>query len=489
MSIDSQTSIRKLKSSTHPEKETIDLLEIKYLPPEENDNFFKNMIGNKEIVKYFTQLLKVFKSVDGLEMLGDAFQPAFFLLGPDGIGKALTVYCFAKEMELPIIVIDTEKLMQDFSNKIFMRLKSLINTGRCVVLFKDVSYAALNLTEEKKVQFFSKICNLVNSCEEYSFFFASASFTANYPSFWTSAEGFNNVLTYNLPNPKERELLIKKFLRNIPHQSNLDIPKIARDFAGSSGGFIADILKKSYIQCIIDGKKRLDYKIINSTLYSENFGSEVKKMTEKEMRLTAYHEAGHVIAGYYGTPDYKISKVECVFRSESLGLTEPETDEDKLSNTREDIIGRIVHALGGKCAEQIIFNTSTSGVLSDLASATIYADTYVKAFGMDPTFGPVCVQEEIFVSETLSSIADIKVQELLMKLENQTTTILLEHKDKLIALAEELIKKETLYKEEVMEILEGKPEEKKKTTKEVVKKSSSTTPKKSRAKKAEATSD
>ena len=450
----SPKQVESLKSTAYSCEEVSELLQIKVLLPQDNDNFFKNIIGNTEIVSYFTQIVKILKSEETIKGLGDRFHPSFLLLGIVGIGKALTVYSFAKEMELPIIVIDTEKLLQDFSAKMIKSIKTFLEQyDKCVVLFKDVNYID-QLDSDKSVSLFSKLCNIKNSFPD-SYFFASASETFAYPQFFYGNEGFDTKLSYNPPDPKERILLIKKFLKDIPHDEKMDFDKVSRDFIGSSGGDIADMLQKAWVQCVIRGEDKLTYKAINATIYSESFGSKVRKMSDKEMRLTAYHEAGHVIAGYYGCPNYKISKVEVVFRTDSLGLTDPETDEDQLSYTREDLIGHIIHALGGKVAEQIMFNTNTSGVASDLANATTMASGYVKVFGMDPTMGPLCLADEVFMSETLNSIADVKIQEMLMDLERQATQIVFEHKDKLVKLAEALIKKETLYKEEVMRILEG----------------------------------
>ena len=445
-----------LNAQPYTEQEVRELLELKLLMPEDNDNLFKNMIGNKEVVKYFTNLVKLFKSNRSLEFFGKAFHPSFLLLGVEGTGKALTAYTFANEMELPIFVIESEKLLQDYSTRMIKGIKQILSQyDRSVVLFKDVNYGG-HLDTDKSAVFFSNLCNIKNSFPE-SFFFATASITASYPSFFYGPDGFDNSLSFNLPDPKERVALIKKFLVGIPHDPKLDFDKVCRDFIGFSGGAIADMLKKAYIQALIEGKDKLTYEVINATIYSETFGSEVRKMSEKEVRLTAYHEAGHVIAGYYGCPNYKVSKVEVVFRSSSLGLTDPESDEDKLSMTREDCKGYIIGCFGGKCAEQIIFNTNTSGVVSDLAQATLMAESYIKLFGMDDTFGPICLSEDVFMSDVLAEIADIKIQELLIGLEKETTKILNDHKDKLIALAEALIKKETLYKEEVTAILEGKP--------------------------------
>ena len=443
-----------LKAQAYSVEEVVELLQVKTLLPKDNDNFFKNIIGNTTIVNYFTNIVKLLKSESAIEGLDKEFHPSFLLLGVVGIGKALTAYSFAKEMNLPIIVIDTEKLLQDFSNKIIKGIKSVIGQyERSVVLFKDVNYCD-QLESDKAISLFSKLCNIKNSFPK-SFFFASASETAAYPQFFYGSEGFDTRLSFNAPDPKEREKLIKKFIKNIPHDEKLDYDKVSRDFIGFSGGAIADMLKKAWIQCVIEGKPKLTYEAINSTIYSETFGSKIRKMSDKEMKLTAYHEAGHVIAGYYGAPNYKVSKVEVVFRSSSLGLTDSETDEEKLSYTREDIKGHIITCLGGKVAEQIMFNTNTSGVISDLASATTLAESYVKYFGMDPTMGPVCLQDEIFCSDILNDSADLKIRDMLIMLEGETTRIVTEHKDKLIALAEALVKKETLYKEEVLAILKS----------------------------------
>ena len=443
------------KSQAYSVEELVKTLQVKILLPQDNDNFFDNIIGNAPIVDYFKKLVALLKNQPDIEGLGERLHPSFLLLGPVGVGKAITVYSFAKEMDLPIIVFDIEKLLQDYSTKMVNGIKAIIQKyDKCVVLFKDVNYGD-QLDSDKAVSFFSKLCIIKNSFPE-SFFFASVSETAAFPQFFYGSEGFNNRQTFNAPDPKEREQLIRLFIKDIPHDEKMDFEKVSRDFCGCTAGEIKDILKKAWVECRIAGRNQLTYQDINQTIYSENFGSKVRKMSEREMRLTAYHEAGHVIAGFYGSPNYKISKVEVVFRSNSLGLTDAETDEDQLSYTREDLIGHIIHSLGGKVAEQVMFNTSTSGVISDLASATTLAESFVKYFGMDPSMGPVCLQEDVFSSETLCSIADIKIQEMLINLEAKTTQIILEHKDKLIALAEALIKKETLYKEEVMAILEDK---------------------------------
>ena len=442
------------KSEEYTQEEMIELFGINILLPEDNDNYFKNIIGHTDIIKNFTQIVKILSGNESIEILGHNYHPSFLLMGEQGIGKALLTYSFAKEMNLPIVAFDTEKLLQDYSTKTMKGIKKLISQFPvCVVLFKEIDYGC-QLEKDKATTFFSRICSLMKNFPD-SYFFASISSAALFPPFLLSDEGFDTTISFNVPDPKERELLINKFLTDIPHDPSLDIEKLAREFIGHTAGQIYDMLKKSYVQCFLQGQNFLTYEIINSTMYSEWFGKKIRKMSEMEMRLTAYHEAGHVIAGYYGCPNYKVSKVEVVYRENSLGLTDHEADEEKLSTTREDIKGAIITNLGGKVGEQIMFNTSTSGVMQDLANAVTLAEAFVKRFGMDDTFGPIYIEDDIYYSDTLSAIADVKIQELLINLENKTTQIILEHKDKLIAIAEELIKKETLYKDEILAILEN----------------------------------
>lgn len=430
-------------------------LRPKILMPADNDNYFKNIIGNKDIVEQLTEIVNLLNSGSQIEVLGIPFHPSFVMLGMQGVGKTITTFAFAKEMNLPIIAINCEKIVQDYSEEMFDGIMKLIRSvGKCVVMFKEIQFFA-SLETEKNIPIYNMILDVKDAFPD-SFFFVSASITTTYPLYFMGEEGFDTMISFNPPDPEDREALIRKFLEELPYVEDLDIQKLARDFFGFSGGDIKCLLKKAFLQTIFEGKEELTYEIINQTMYSDLFGKKVSKMSEKELRFTAYHEAGHVVAGYFGCPEYKISKVEVVHRSNSLGLTDPEVDEKKLSTTKEDLKGEIIHCLGGKCAEQIIYKTSTSGVMQDLQQATALADGYICKFGMDESFGPIYVDDDEYYSDTLKAMADAKLQELMINLEHETTKILLEHKDKLILLAETLVKKETLYKQDILEILEDK---------------------------------
>ena len=443
------------KNTSQREKErayAIKQLGIKVVEIKDNDNFFENIIGNERVKNFFSSLVDIFSNPDSYDI--SLINKKFLLIGETGVGKALMTYAFANELGIPIVCIDIEKLVNCPPNIAFTEISKVINEkAPCVVFFKELDYLGV-LEDEKALNYCS---NIIAICQKYEdcYFFTSTSAGLEIFQFFIEQGAFDTRVVFELPDPSERELLIQKFIKklNIKCDENLDFKKVAKDFFGLSAGDIENILKKSYIKSMIAKEETLTYRTINDTLYAESFGDKRHKMSEEELKMTAYHEAGHVIAGFYSDPNYKVSKVEIASRDESLGLTEQENDEEKRSYTKEDICNVIISNFGGKVAEDVIFSTTTSGVAQDLATATQFANMYVKNFGMDENFGPVCLASGILESAILDDEADKKIQELLKSLYKKCELIVTEHKSKLIELAEELLVKETLYKEDVEKIL------------------------------------
>ena len=284
--------------------------------------------------------------------------------------------------------------------------------------------------------------------------------TCAFPEFAISENGFNTVLTFEDPDLKQREELLKRFISRFPHaesfdsdEENNDLKKVAKNTLGMTAGDLIHLLENSLIQAYMDGHTELTYDSIDTALSSKMYGHKKKPMTEEARRFTAYHEAGHVVAGYFANPKkYKLSKVEIVHRTESLGLTIDEIDEEKLNSVKEDFENDIISCYGGMAAEEIIFQTSSSGVSADLGMATMYGSYMIKSFGMHKEFGPISLDDEYFVSDALNETADIYLQDMLKDLYKRTREIMIEHKPELIALAEALIEKETIYGEEILEI-------------------------------------
>ncbi len=430
--------------------------QVQILPPEQNDNTIEKLIGISNVKQYLEYVIRQYKNHENATTFEQAgIHNAVLFSGAEGNGKTTSAYILAKECGLPLIRIHCEKLIVDDLEAIMNNLEKIFSAfPNAVVLFRTIEY--LSMLEDMQASFiFSRMTDFIHDFKG-CFFIATVSTGTAIPPFLLAEDSLREDITFNLPIPQERIEFIQRYLQDIPHE-NINVEKLARDFIGLSGGKIKKLLYAAYRHALIHNKELLDYTTINETITSELYGGKYKKMSDNERRLTAYHEAGHVIAGYFSDPDYVPAKVEIAIRESSLGLTTNEINEDKLSYTKEDNERHIVLALGGKAAEELIFHTSTTGVIGDLTQATLVASIMVRLSGMNKEVGPISLHENTFQSPHLEKQADEQIQKLLIQLYKRTQQILEEHQDALVALAEKLIEKETLYSEEVLEILKPYP--------------------------------
>lgn len=443
-------------------KQVVKLLGIKILPPEENDNSFDKLVGLSEPKKYLTQILELLKNRDKPENQMATLNRKLLFLGNTGVGKALTAYAFAKEANLPIIVIEGEKFVNEKYSALIHSLKVVLDQHKpAVVLLKDIEYI-LNLGEDKSISLFSKLTDYLNTYTD-CVFITTLSTIVTLPEFLLSDKGFTLGLNFEDPDLEQRETLIKRIIKDFPHEEDIDISRVARNTFGMTGGIIHKLLRSSFNQALMDGKKKIDFESIDTVLSSSLYGYKKKLMTEKERKLTAYHEAGHVIAGYFSDPDYKTSKVEIAHRSESLGLTIQDTDEDKFTYIKKDYENDIICSFGGMAAEDLVLGTHSSGVSEDLRVANLVAEAMVKKFGMSE-LGPVSLgdkpaislgeETKYYYSEYLAKKADELIHKMLFELQERTNQIMLARKDALEELAQALLEKETLYSNEITAILE-----------------------------------
>lgn len=454
-----------------PYEELLEVLNVKILSPEENDNFFKDIIGLKDAKKQLQQLLKFTQHPEFALQNKIALHKNFIFLGPEGVGKVKMACTFAKEANLPIVIVESERFLSESPIKLMRNFEQILKkNSNSVILLKNFDYFS-TLDIDKSTPILSKLCNYFKTYPS-CFFFATISTAAIavLPKLIFEDDGFDAILSFEEPDLTQRESFIQNWIsdyqkkishKEIPDETNIqctlnvdEINKIARNTLGLTFGSLNQLLNNALLQADLDGNSCLDYATVDTALSKYFFGSKKKKMTEQERRLTAYHEAGHVIAGYFGDSNYKLSKVEIIHREETLGLTLGEIDEEKFSYTREDLEKQIILSYGGKAAEQIIFKTTTSGVSGDLANATVLAANMIKVYGMFDRLGPICLDDDVFISDGLNDLADDILQDYLKEIYQKTEKLLLEHKAELIALAEELIEKETLYSQEILAIFE-----------------------------------
>lgn len=447
------TTTEKVQNMSY--EEVMKALGITIILPEDNDKTMDAIIGLPEAKKHLSLSLKIINNPDNLQYQKAKKYRNFLFAGEQGSGRSLIARAFAKEANFPFIEFNCERLVVDKPVSLINSFEQILQKFNPAVIHLKKIDSVMKLPVNKYTTVYSKLKDYLNNYSD-CFFFASAELDAKIPDIIFSKDGFNFILPFEDPDLPQREALFKKYLERYPYDKSMDINKLAKNTLGVNAGQISILVSSAYNEVLRNGKELIDFEVLDSVLTSRMYGYKKKLMTEKERRLTAYHEAGHVIAGFYTNPDYKIAKVEIAHRSETLGLTFSEKDEDKLSATKEDYENYIILSYGGLAAERLILGTSTSGVYEDLESATIIAANMVMSYGMSEELGPIHLSdspEGEFYSDTLNEEAHLLVQSLLKKLYERTERLLLLHKDKLIELSEALLEKETLYTEDIVKIL------------------------------------
>lgn len=430
-------------------------LGIKIVPPEENDNHMKDIVGQSQTKKYLNQSIEIYKNPNDPKNKIATFHHNFLIVGNEGCGKTRIAYTLAKEVNLPIVVINSEKFISKEAISLIKKLDIVLKKHHpAVILLKKFEYLN-NLTDGKDIEFFSIIYDYLQIYKD-CFFIISSTPEGEISPFLCNKDAFSVSFNLETLDLSQREELLKRFLAKYPH-SDINVNKLAKDTLGMNAGGLYILISSAYNQALRDGKDFIDFESLDAMLSSSLYGHQKKRMSDKERKLTAYHEAGHVIAAYFNNPEYKISKVEIAHRSESLGLTISESNEDKLSYTREDFENNIIKCYGGMAAERLIFNTNTSGVSQDLTSATVSATLMVKSFGMNDALGPIALLDEDVCdfSDILKKQADTAIQTTLKKLYQRTEEVMKEHQDALEALTNALLEKEVLYSEEIFNILKN----------------------------------
>lgn len=433
--------------------------------PDEIEITFDGLVGLDTAKEELKDVISYIKDPASFDKLGIRPHMHYLIQGPPGSGKTSLAYAVAHEANIPIVVVNCKEFADEKSRS-FKLLKTAFSTAAAneyaVLLFKNFE-GFFQVAESFKVIFLDKLLELMRNYENVVVISTlSAMLAISGGEYLFDEEAFSKTIDVLYPDLKTREAMYELFCTNIPVDKNVSFARLARDSYNMTAQDIKQIIKNSALLAIRNNCETVTREHFDEMISLELLGQKRKKMTEKERRCTAYHEAGHVIAHYFSDPNYKLSKVEVAYRTESLGVTMEEVDEDKLSLFKNDWENRIIGCFGGMVAERLIFGNNTSGVVQDLAMATFYAKLMVSAFGMCDDFGPISIcevysdgDEAAFkFSEHILEESDKHVLKILRELYDRANKTVTEHRAELEALTEALLEKEVVYGNEIKEIFD-----------------------------------
>ncbi len=285
---------------------------------------------------------------------------------------------------------------------------------------------------------------------------------------------FDRQVVVPLPDLRGREQILRVHMRKVPVGDDVDPRIIARGTPGFSGADLANLVNEAALFAARANKRTVDMEEFEKAKDKIMMGAERKSMvmSEEEKRLTAYHEAGHAIVGLSVPSHDPVYKVTIIPRGRALGVTMFLPEEDRYSYSKERLESQICSLFGGRIAEELIFGPEkvTTGAANDIQRTTELARNMVTKWGLSERLGPLTYSDEegeIFlghavtqhkqVSEETAHIIDEEVRAIVERNYQRARQILEDNIDKLHAMAEALMKYETIDKQQIEDIMAGRP--------------------------------
>ena len=273
---------------------------------------------------------------------------------------------------------------------------------------------------------------------------------------------FDRQITIALPDMNGREAILKIHAKDKKLAPDVDLRAIAGDTAGFTGAELANILNEAAIIATINKQEAITNKDIDDALKKVTVGVEKHSriMSEKDKKITAYHESGHAIVSRFLETQKDIKEVSIIPRGVAGGYTMYKTNEDKYYISKTEMLEKMIALLGGRAAEKIIFNDISTGASNDLEVATNVAKDMIIVYGMSEKLGPISInierdpyQMQLYGNNMENEIGQ-EVRTMVDTAYVKAQTILLEHMDKLHELANLLIQKEVISSEEFNKLFE-----------------------------------
>ncbi|MBN1130069.1 MAG: ATP-dependent zinc metalloprotease FtsH, partial [Chitinispirillaceae bacterium] len=404
------------------------------------------------------------------------------LLGPPGTGKTLLARCVAGEAGVPFLSMSGSDFVEMFVGVGASRVRDLFETAKknspCLIFIDEIDAvgrqrgAGLGGGHDEREQTLNQMLVEMDGFEENSGVILIAA--TNRPDVLDPAllrpGRFDRQVVVDIPDIKGREGILKVHTKNIPLSPDVELNTIARGTPGFVGADLANLVNEAALMAARFGQDSVTMLDFEEAKDKVMMGAERKSMvlSEKEKRTTAYHEAGHAVCNMYCPEADPLHKVTIIPRGRALGVTFSLPDEDKHSYTKEFLLDRICIMMGGRVAEEIMFNRRTTGAASDIKQATNLVRKLVCDYGMTEELGPLSYgekDEQIFLgreigrhrdySDKTAEVIDALMQRIIVEQLDRARKILTDHRDQLDLLADALIEHEMLDREEVLKVLQG----------------------------------
>lgn len=439
---------------------------------------FASVAGVDEAKQELSEVVDFLKNPHKYQALGARTPKGVLLVGPSGTGKTLLARALAGEAKVPFFSMAGSEFMEMLVGVGASRVRDLFNTAKksvAAIIFIDEidaigrmrSVGVMGGHDEREQTLNQILVEMDGFTQNENVVVVAATNRGDLldPALLRPGR-FDRRVVLDLPDMTGREAILKIHINGKPMAKDVDWQKVAKRTVGFSGADLENMLNEAAILAARKNKTVVDMEDIEEAATKVKLGPEKKRLqTDLDKKMTAYHEAGHAIVTYRQKHMDPVHRISIVSRGMSLGYTLIPPQKDRIHETKTHLLEEIASMLGGRAAEQLIFKEMTTGAASDIDKASSVARDMVVEFGMSDlgpiNFGPTVDTtewggryfNEAHISQDMQNKIDREVKLIIDKCYSEAEKILKKSKSKLDLVAVELLKKETLEREDFEKLM------------------------------------
>ena len=446
---------------------------------------FADVAGVDEAKEEVSELVEFLRDPAKFQNLGGRIPRGVLMVGQPGTGKTLLAKAIAGEAKVPFFTISGSDFVEMFVGVGASRVRDMFDQAKknapCIIFIDEIDAvgrhrgAGLGGGHDEREQTLNQLLVEMDGFEGNEGVIVIAA--TNRPDVLDPAllrpGRFDRQVTVGLPDIRGREQILKVHMRKVPISDNVEPRLIARGTPGFSGADLANLVNEAALFAARANKRLVDMQEFERAKDKILMGVERKSlvMSEKERRLTAYHEAGHAIVGLTVPEHDPVYKVTIIPRSRALGVTLFLPEGDRYSYSKQRLECQVATLFGGRIAEELIFGPTsvTTGASNDIQKATEIVRNMVTRWGLSERLGPLTYGDEegeVFlghsvtkrkdISDDTARIIDEEIRQIVDRNYQLAQNILTAHLDKLHIMAEALLKYETIDLDQIKDIMQGK---------------------------------
>ena len=442
---------------------------------------FDDVAGCDEEKEEMKEIIDYLKFPKKFEKMGARIPKGILLVGHPGTGKTLLAKAVAGEADVPFYSISGSDFVEMFVGVGASRVRSMFEnakkTAPCMIFIDEIDAvgrqrgAGIGGGHDEREQTLNQLLVEMDGINDNAGIVIIAA--TNRPDVLDPAllrpGRFDRQITVALPDRKGRTEILKVHARNKHLSSEIDLGALAKRTPGFSGADLENVLNEAAILAVRENKNEITMANLDEAIDRVMMGPAKKSRTydDKTKELVAYHESGHAIIGLYLDDATVVQKVTIIPRGQAGGYNLMTPKDEKMMNTKNDLLATITSYLGGRSAEEMFFDDITTGAVNDIERATNLARDMVTLYGMS-SLGPVKYNggnDNVFlgrdynapsnVSGQVASEIDQEVRNIIDQCHNKAKEIIGEHKDELVRIAKALMEYETLTSEQIERIVKG----------------------------------